>query len=197
MSIVNNITADFWIVKNHPKNGVYRVYYKKGRSGWDGDVTLDPDEGEGLRYEWYYKDGKRADGISKGWYKNGTMRHVMHWKNNMKNGLEVEYFGKGNVRTTGMYRNERQYGNWLTFSPDGSQYSVVTYDKFGRKSGILKEWYDMGPDKRKEYGMLGHKFVMGNEAMMTATAMSQNFILHMDTALEKWTPRKRYTIFEA
>ena len=61
----------------------------------------------------------------------------------------------------------------------------------------LKEWYDMGAEERKRCGMLGHEFVMSNEAMMSASAMCQNFILHMDTALEKWTPRKRYTIFEA
>ena len=68
--------------------------------------------------------------------------------------------------------------------------------RFEDFADALKEWYDMGPDKRKECGMLGHEFVMGNEAMMTATAMSQNFILHMETAFEKWTQRKRYTIFK-
>ena len=41
-----------------------------------------------------------------------------------------------------------------------------------------------------------NEFVMGDEAMMSASAMCQNFIDHMDTAFEKWTPRKRYTIFE-
>ena len=61
---------------------------------------------------------------------------------------------------------------------------------------VLKEWYDMGPEKRRERGLLGHKFAMSDEAMMSASAMCQNFIDHMDTAFEKWTPRKRYTIFE-
>ena len=45
--------------------------------------------------------------------------------------------------------------------------------------------------------MKGHEFVMGDDAMMSAKAMCQNFIDHMDTAFEKWTPRKRYTIFKA
>jgi len=60
----------------------------------------------------------------------------------------------------------------------------------------LKEWYDMGKEKRDECGRLGHEFVMSDDAMMSATAMSDNFISHMDTALEKWKPRKRYTIFK-
>jgi hypothetical protein len=54
----------------------------------------------------------------------------------------------------------------------------------------------MGLEKRKECGQLGHEFVMSDDAMMSAKAMSQNFIDHMDIAFEKWTPRKRYTILE-
>jgi len=33
--------------------------------------------------------------------------------------------------------------------------------------------------------------------MQSATAMSQNFIDHMDTAFDKWSPRKRYSIYKA
>ena len=54
----------------------------------------------------------------------------------------------------------------------------------------------MDKDKRDECGRLGHEFVMSDDAMMSATAMSDNFISHMDTAFEKWAPRKRYTIFK-
>ena len=68
--------------------------------------------------------------------------------------------------------------------------------KFEDFADALKEWYDMGSDKRRECGKLGHEFVMGDDSMMTASAMCQNFIDHMDTAFEKWTPRKRYTIFK-
>ena len=69
--------------------------------------------------------------------------------------------------------------------------------KFEDFAEALKEWYDMGPDKRRECGMKGHEFVMSDAAMISASAMCQNFIDHMETAFEKWTPRKRYTIFKA
>ena len=69
--------------------------------------------------------------------------------------------------------------------------------RFEDFADALKEWYDMGPEKRNECGQLGYEFVMSDDAMMSAKAMSQNFIDHMDTAFEKWTPRKRYTIFKA
>ncbi len=61
----------------------------------------------------------------------------------------------------------------------------------------LKEWYDMGDEERQRCGKLGHEFVMSDDAMMSATAMSNLFIEHMDTAFEKWTPRKRFTMFKA
>jgi hypothetical protein len=69
--------------------------------------------------------------------------------------------------------------------------------RFEDFADVLKEWYDMGSEKREECGQLGYEFVMGDDAMMSARAMCQNFVDHMDTAFEKWTPRKRYTIFKA
>ena len=67
--------------------------------------------------------------------------------------------------------------------------------RFEDFADALKEWYDMGDDKRKECGDLGNEFVMGDDDMMSATAMSKNFKDHMNTALDKFTPRKRFTIF--
>ena len=61
----------------------------------------------------------------------------------------------------------------------------------------IKEWYDEGQDKREEYGLKGHEFVNGDESMQSVRWMSKNFIDQMDTAFEKWTPRKRYSIFKA
>jgi len=69
--------------------------------------------------------------------------------------------------------------------------------RFDDVAQAIKDWYDEGPDKRQEYGKRGYEFVTGDFSMMTAKAMSQNFIDHMETAFEKWTPRKRYSIFKA
>jgi len=69
--------------------------------------------------------------------------------------------------------------------------------RFEDFADALKEWYDMVPEKRKECGMKGHEFVMSDDAQMSAKAMCQNFADHMNTTFEKWTPRKRFTIFNA
>ena len=68
--------------------------------------------------------------------------------------------------------------------------------RFDDTAQAIKDWYDEGPDKRQKYGMKGHEFVKSDEAMMSATAMCQNFMDHMDTAFEKWKPRKRYSLFK-
>ena len=69
--------------------------------------------------------------------------------------------------------------------------------RFEDFADALKEWYDMGKEERDRCGMLGHEFVMGDDAMMSASAMSNLFIEHMDRAFDKWKPRKRFTMIEA
>jgi glycosyltransferase involved in cell wall biosynthesis len=68
--------------------------------------------------------------------------------------------------------------------------------RFDDTAQAIKDWYDMGPEKRQKCGMKGHEFVMSDFSMMSATAMCQNFMDHMDTAFDKWKPRKRYSIFK-
>jgi glycosyltransferase involved in cell wall biosynthesis len=69
--------------------------------------------------------------------------------------------------------------------------------RFDDVADKLKEWYDMIPEKRTECGIQGHKFIMSDDSMMSSKAMADNFISHMDTAFEKWKPRKRYSVFKA
>jgi len=61
----------------------------------------------------------------------------------------------------------------------------------------MKDWYDMESDKRNVCGMKGHEFVNDKEIMMSSEAMCQNFMNHMDTAFEKFKPRKPFSIFKA
>ena len=78
-----------------------------------------------------------------------------------------------------------------------TQYIFDDRCRFDDVAQAMKDWFDEGSDKRMEYGMKGHDFVMSDDAMMSANAMSDKFINHMETACDKWTPRKRYTLFKA
>ena len=55
----------------------------------------------------------------------------------------------------------------------------------------------MSEDERRECGKKGVEFVNDEKIMMSGKMMSQNFIDHMDKGFEMWTPRKRFSIFEA
>ena len=98
------------------------------------------------------------------------------------------------------------YGEWVkpvwpsNRSLQGSIPTPYIYDDRPRSEDFadrLKEWYDMGDEERQRCGKLGHEFVMSDESSMSAIAMSNLFIEHMDKAFEKWTPRKRFTMFKA
>ena len=54
----------------------------------------------------------------------------------------------------------------------------------------------MTREQRKECGFKGHEFVTSDDSMMSARVMCQLFIDHMETAFEKWTPRKRYEVIK-
>jgi glycosyltransferase involved in cell wall biosynthesis len=57
----------------------------------------------------------------------------------------------------------------------------------------LLELYRMGREERKRRGESGRQYAL-NEGMFTADKMGQLFIEHINEALEKFTPRERYTL---
>ena len=52
----------------------------------------------------------------------------------------------------------------------------------------------VGPEERERCGELGREFVLSDDAKMTAKHMSDSFIESIDTCLEKWKPREKYTL---
>jgi len=100
----------------------------------------------------------------------------------------------------------KKCGEWAfpvfpsNISLQGSPPTPYIYDDRPRYEDAaegLKHFYDMGEEKRKECGEKGIEFVLTEEIGMTAENMSNRFIKDMDTAFEKWTPRKRYTLYKA
>ena len=98
------------------------------------------------------------------------------------------------------------WGNWVkpiwpsNRSLQGSIPTPYIFDdrcRWDDAGDAIKEWYDESEEKREEYGMEGHEFVTGDESMQSARWMCQNFIDHMDTAFDKWKPRKRYSVYKA
>ena len=141
--------SDEWIERNQPTNGLFKVYWKDVIADNDGGVTLNPDEGEGLRWEWYYKDGKHANGISKGWWPNGNLKHTKTWKDGISNGLSIFWFKTGQKKyeetfKDGIFDGERTY--WYE---NGEKWFEESY-KDGERDGLQIEWYENGQKKYEE-----------------------------------------------
>jgi len=101
MSLVNGKSANEWIEKHKPQNGWFRVYYEDSLE--HETTTMTP--GKQLRWEWKYKDGKRADGVSKGWYPKGNIKQTQHYKNGVKHGELIRYYNDGQVLDEFNYKN--------------------------------------------------------------------------------------------
>jgi glycosyltransferase involved in cell wall biosynthesis len=61
----------------------------------------------------------------------------------------------------------------------------------------LKEWYDTPRETRKEYAEIGREWMLKEEIGMSCKLMCERFVHDMDTAFDKWTPKKRFTLYKA
>ena len=61
----------------------------------------------------------------------------------------------------------------------------------------FKEWYDTPKEERIEAGLKGREWMLQEEIGMSCTNMCARFVHDMDTGFEKWTPRKRFTLYKA
>tara|TARA_Y100000310_G_C20647970_1_gene797710 strand:- start:1412 stop:2110 length:699 start_codon:yes stop_codon:yes gene_type:complete len=95
------------------------------------------------------------------------------------------------------------YGDWVNpvwpsnISLQGSPQTPYIFDdrcQYEDAGDALKFWYDAGPEERARCGKLGYKFVKNKDVGMDSKEMGRRFIESMETAFEKWTPRKRYTL---
>ena len=60
----------------------------------------------------------------------------------------------------------------------------------------LKEWYDTDVKDRRKAGLKARKWATSEEVGMTAKLMGKNMSEAIDTCLEKWAPRKRFTLYK-
>ena len=116
MSYTGEKVSDTWISENHPDNGVFRVYWKDAVDSYSGGATFNPEESNckihtdcsgHLRFEWYYKDGKR-DGIRKEWFSGGFQGTNLYRISKFNNGKQISdkvYTFGGRKLFTSTYKN--------------------------------------------------------------------------------------------
>jgi antitoxin component YwqK of YwqJK toxin-antitoxin module len=168
MSVVGKLSALKWIEENHPENGLFRVYWKDVINPHDGGATFDENEGEGLRWEWYYKDGKMADGESIGWYPDGKIKQIRRWKDGKEDFTQIwtEYYEDGQkyfevTPTDGpYYQDGKKVGTWTIWHPNGIKSEVTTW-KHGKRHGLYTSWYENGQKKEEKTYKDGKKEGVG------------------------------------
>jgi|TARA_R110001592_G_scaffold205167_3_gene455586 antitoxin component YwqK of YwqJK toxin-antitoxin module len=135
MSFINGEFASKWLKVNHPENGLFRAYWTE-----DGNATL-TNNGLPLRYEWYYKDGKKH-GVSRGWVEDGDLKCEWNWKDGKQDGLQTKWWS---------YNTDRQKmeeGTWK----DGEYFLLNVWDRNGKI--IIKDgngiWYEK-PYRKRTY----------------------------------------------
>ena len=98
------------------------------------------------------------------------------------------------------------WGEWVkpvwpsNRSVQGSIPTPYIYDDRCRWDDVadrLKEWYDTPKEERKEAGEKGREWVLKEEIGMSCKHMCERFVHDMDTAFDKWTPQKRFTLYKS
>ena len=138
MSTINGKPAEDWISENSPEIGVFRAYWTEDGFG----ISLE-DTGYGLRYEWYYKDGKRVDGVSKGWYPNGQIKTINTYKDGKLDGLWTGWYSDGQKKWEYTYKDGKEDGVYTIWYENGQKESERTY-KEGKLDGLRTGWYENG-----------------------------------------------------
>lgn len=123
-------------------------------------------------------------------------------------------------------RFEDENGKWIDFTPDFPSNHTGKYKKCGSwakavfpsnrslqgsvptpyifddranfedVAEAIMYWYQMSKLERGTRGLAGRQWMLSEESMMSAKHMCDNFIKHINICLEKWTPRKRYTLYK-
>lgn len=61
----------------------------------------------------------------------------------------------------------------------------------------IRKIYDMPRSKRKEIGLKGREHFMKSDVALNSDDMCKNFVSYIELGLQKWSPRKRFTLVTA
>ena len=100
-------------------------------------------------------------------------------------------------------KNTHVWGDWVkpiwpVRSTTGSVPTPYIFDDrvdFLDIAPLIREWYDMGREARKEAGMKGRKWMLG-EGNLSREYMCQSLVDGMEGAFANWQPIKKYSLIK-
>jgi glycosyltransferase involved in cell wall biosynthesis len=119
-----------------------------------------------------------------------------------ENGDWIEFNTDFGSNHNGTYN---EHGAWVkpvfpsNRSVQGSPMTPYIFDDradFKDVANAIKYWYDMPKEERDHFGKLGHDWVCGDESNMSAKGMSRRMLESIEECFDKWTPRKKFSIYK-
>jgi NDP-sugar pyrophosphorylase family protein len=124
LRFANENDFDRGIFYETPENGLFEVKWPKGN----------------LRYQWEYKDGIRADGISKSWRSDGSLKYKTYWRDGREYKRELIKKKRVAICFWGQTRTYSTLENYYSLHHDNIQfdYFISTWDDFKDKTPFDK-----------------------------------------------------------
>ena len=192
MAVKNAVCPDYKVIftKGHVDNKQMNFMYNLA----DVTVNIASNEGFGL---------SGAESLMSGTpiINNVTGGLQDHCRFEDEKGKWIEFTTKFPSNHNGTYKQHAQWAKPVfptNRSLQGSPATPYIFDDrcdYKDVADALKYWYEMSADGRKKVGQLGREWVTGNESNMSARRMGERFIECIDECLEKWTPRKKFTMY--
>jgi len=128
------------------------------------------------------------------------MQDQCGFKNEKGEYLTAEDYVELQSNHRGTYTN---HGEWVkpvfpsNISCQGSPMTPYIFDdrcSYEDAGQCLLEWYKAGPEERERCGEIGRQWALSDNARMTAKHLSESFIKNIESTLENWKPREKYTL---
>jgi glycosyltransferase involved in cell wall biosynthesis len=161
----------------------------------DGTALISSNEGWGLSLTEAMMTGKPIIATV-----TGGMQDQMRFED--ENGEWVKLTEEFGSNHRGKYKS---HGKWAypvfpsNLSIVGSIPTPYIFDDRAEPFDIAEQisrLYAAGPEYRKYIGEAAYKWVMSDEAMMTATNMAKNIIDGVEETFDKWQPRHSYELIK-
>jgi antitoxin component YwqK of YwqJK toxin-antitoxin module len=108
----------------------------------DGPIKLYDQDGN-LVSEYFVKNNV-SNGISKDFYKNGSVEYLATYKNGQLDGLTKNFYENGNLKSETNYSNGKVHGIYKVYNEDGDLIEDDTFSNGIRTSSKIYEYYSPG-----------------------------------------------------
>ena len=144
--------------KGQFKSNISKVkhYYQNGEIAAEGVFIGNKKNGMWKYFSYYgaylsyvesYKDGQKH-GVSKKYFKNGSLTQELYWENDKKEGAWKIWFSNGMLQLSANFRNGKLDGPFVNYYPDGTEEIKGSYENDLRIGKWL--YTELGTGKIKE-----------------------------------------------